>query len=105
MTDTYDERDEFPEDVIVPIEDQIDLHSFLPRDVCSVVESYLEDAVAAGFREVRLIHGRGIGIQRKVVRSLLSKHPDVRGYFDAPDLRGGRGATIVRLVRRRPSED
>ena len=84
MTDTYDERDEFPEDVIVPIDDQIDLHSFPPRDVCSVVESYLEDAIAEGFREVRLIHGRGIGIQRKVVRSLLSKHPDVRGYFDAP---------------------
>ena len=105
MTDSHDERDELPEEVVVPIEDQIDLHPFLPRDVRSVVEAYLEEAVAAGFREVRVIHGRGIGVQRKMVRSLLSNHPSVTGYFDAPDLRGGRGATIVRLTRRRNNED
>jgi len=105
MTDSHDERDEWPEEVVVPIEDQIDLHSFHPRDVRSVVESYLEEAVAAGFPEVRLIHGRGIGVQRKHVRSLLRDHPDVTGFFDAPDLRGGRGATIVRLSSRRMRED
>lgn len=105
MSDFSEEREEAPEEVIVPIEDHIDLHSFHPRDIRSVVEAYIEEAVAAGFREVRVIHGRGIGIQRKMVRSLLSTHPSVTGYFDAPDLRGGRGATIVRLTRRRTSKD
>ena len=105
MTGPHDEQDEWPEEVVVPIEDQIDLHPFLPRDVRSVVESYLEEAVAAGFPEVRLIHGRGIGVQRKIVRSLLSDHPDVTDFFDAPDLRGGRGATIVRLSSSRARED
>ena len=105
MTDSRDDLDGIPEEVVVPIEDQIDLHPFLPRDVRSVVESYLEEAVAAGFPEVRLIHGRGIGVQRKIVRSLLSDHPDVTDFFDAPDLRGGRGATVVRLGPRRGRED
>ena len=105
MTDSDDDREEFPEEVVVPLEDQIDLHPFLPRDVRSVVESYLEEAVAAGFPEVRLIHGRGIGVQRKIVRSLLSQHPDVVEFFDAPDLRGGRGATIARLSPRQVNED
>ena len=92
-----DDNQEFPEEVHVPIEDAIDLHPFRPRDVRSVVESYLEEAVAARFREVRLIHGRGIGVQREIVRSLLSKHPDVESFADAPPGRGGWGATLVRL--------
>lgn len=75
----------------------MDLHPFRPRDVSSVVESYLEEAVAAGFHEVRLIHGRGIGVQREIVRSLLSKHADVESFADAPPGRGGWGATLVRL--------
>lgn len=87
-----------PEDVQVPIEDAIDLHSFRPRDVRSVVESYLEQAIEAGFREVRLIHGRGIGVQREIVRSFLSRHPGVISFADAPGERGGRGATVVRLA-------
>jgi dsDNA-specific endonuclease/ATPase MutS2 len=89
--------EEVPEEIVLPLEDFIDLHPFRPRDVRSVVESYLEEAVAAGFREVRLIHGRGIGVQREIVRSLLSKHPAVESYFDAPVERGGWGATVVRL--------
>jgi DNA-nicking Smr family endonuclease len=96
-----DERpddDEIPEEVILPLEDFIDLHPFRPRDARSVVESYLEQAVEAGFREVRLIHGRGIGVQREIVRSLLSRHPAVEEFFDAPPGRGGWGATVVRLV-------
>jgi dsDNA-specific endonuclease/ATPase MutS2 len=94
-----DDRDQdMPEVVRVPIEDHIDLHPFRPRDVRSVVESYLEQAVEAGFREVRLIHGRGIGVQREIVRSLLAKHPAVESFHDAPPGRGGWGATVVRLA-------
>jgi DNA-nicking Smr family endonuclease len=83
--------------VHLPIEDALDLHSFLPRDVPSVVEEYLRAAHARGFREVRLIHGRGIGVQRAIVRSLLRDHPLVVGFADAPEDRGGKGSTVVRL--------
>jgi DNA-nicking Smr family endonuclease len=85
------------EPVPLPIEDSLDLHSFLPRDVPSVVDEYLRAAHARGLREVRLIHGRGIGVQRAIVQSLLREHPLVAGFADAPDDRGGRGATLVRL--------
>jgi DNA-nicking Smr family endonuclease len=94
-----DPPDELPEEVIVPIEDAIDLHPFRPKEIRSVVESYLEAAVEAGFREVRLIHGRGIGVQREIIRGLLSRHPDVEDFCDAPPGRGGWGATVVRLRR------
>jgi dsDNA-specific endonuclease/ATPase MutS2 len=96
MTD--DDSDGIPEQVVLPIEDSIDLHPFRPQEVRSVVESYLEEALAAGFSEVRLIHGRGIGVQREIVHSLLSRHPNVDGYRDAPSERGGWGATVVRLT-------
>jgi DNA-nicking Smr family endonuclease len=79
----------------VPIEDSFDLHSFHPRDVASVVAEYLQEAKAAGFREVRLIHGKGIGARRAEVRRLLEKRDDVADYFDAPPDRGGSGASIV----------
>ncbi|HEX9819827.1 MAG TPA: Smr/MutS family protein [Methylomirabilota bacterium] len=85
------------EPVRVPIEDSLDLHAFAPRDVASVVEEYLLAAHGHGFAEVRLIHGRGIGVQRALVQSLLGRHPLVAGYADAPEDRGGRGATLVRL--------
>jgi dsDNA-specific endonuclease/ATPase MutS2 len=77
----------------VPIEDSIDLHTFQPREIALVVEEYLYQAVAKGFREVRIIHGRGIGVQREIVQSLLKKHPNVRSFQDAPD----RGSTTVWL--------
>jgi dsDNA-specific endonuclease/ATPase MutS2 len=83
--------------VRLPTEDSLDLHAFAPRDVRAVVESYLEAAIEAGFEEVRLIHGRGIGVQREIVRSVLSRHPRVREFLDATPDRGGWGATIVRL--------
>ncbi len=95
--DGPDERD-LQAEVRVPIEDALDLHAFRPRDVASVVEAYLEAALAAGHREVRLIHGRGIGVQREVVRSLLGRHPAVEAFVDAPPERGGWGATVVRLI-------
>lgn len=81
----------------VPIEDSIDLHAFAPRDIPSVVESYLEAAVERGFREVRLIHGRGTGFQRKRVREVLAADPRVVSMHDAPPERGGWGATIALL--------
>jgi len=65
--------------------------------VASVVAEYLDAAQAKGFVEVRLIHGRGIGVQRKIVQGVLARHPFVAGYADAPPERGGAGATIVRL--------
>jgi DNA-nicking Smr family endonuclease len=81
----------------VPIEDALDLHSFGPRDVASVVEEYLKAAHERGFREVRIIHGRGIGVQRSIVRAVLSRHLLVVSFADAPPERGGWGATLVRL--------
>ena len=83
--------------VELPIEDSLDLHSFRPQDVRSVVDEYLTAAHARGFTEVRLIHGRGIGVQRKIVQAVLARHPRVAGYANAPPERGGVGATIVRL--------
>ena len=77
----------------IPIEDSMDLHAFQARDVPIVVEEYLYQAVQRGFREVRIIHGRGIGVQREIVRSIIGKHPDVVSYRDAPD----RGSTYVTL--------
>jgi DNA-nicking Smr family endonuclease len=81
----------------MPIEDAIDLHTFAPRDVASVVEEYLFEAQARGFREVRVIHGRGKGVQRQAVRGVLSRHPAVASFGDAPATRGGWGATLVWL--------
>jgi DNA-nicking Smr family endonuclease len=84
----------------LPIEDSLDLHTFSPRDVAAVVADSLEEAHRSGFTEVRLIHGRGIGVQREIVRSVLGQHPLVEGFADAPPERGGWGATLVRLKRR-----
>jgi dsDNA-specific endonuclease/ATPase MutS2 len=99
MSDIDD--NDIPEEIVLPLEDAIDLHPFRPKEIASVVESYLEEAVAAGFEEVRLIHGRGIGVQREIIRSLLSKHPAVLEFADAAAGRGGWGATVVRLRLRR----
>jgi dsDNA-specific endonuclease/ATPase MutS2 len=86
-----------PDPVSLPNEDSHDLHSFVPKDVRPVVDEYLKEAVARGFSEVRLIHGRGIGFQRASVRALLAGHPLVERFFDAPPERGGWGATVVVL--------
>ena len=81
--------------VRVPIEDAIDLHSFAPGDILSVVDEYLRAAQDAGFTEVRLIHGRGKGVQRAAIQRLLRDHPLVERFWDAPE--SHLGATIVRL--------
>ena len=77
----------------VPIEDSIDLHTYRPTEVPIVVEEYLYQAVLRGFRQVRVIHGRGIGVQREIVRSILSSHANVGRFWDAPD----QGSTYVEL--------
>jgi DNA-nicking Smr family endonuclease len=79
----------------IPIEDSLDLHAFQPKDVSSVVEEYVNAAHAAGLRDVRLIHGRGKGIQRGIVQSVLEKHPLVESFWDAAD--SHLGATVARL--------
>ena len=90
-------NDDTEDEVQLPIEDAIDLHAFAPRDAKDVVASYLEAAHEAGFREVRIIHGRGIGAQREMVRALLQRDPRVASFADASPDRGGWGATIVVL--------
>ncbi len=95
---TRDDASAEPVELVeLPIEDYIDLHNFSPRDIPSVADEFLRAAHERGFREVRLIHGRGIGVQREQVRSVLSQHPLVAEYRDAPPERGGWGATIARL--------
>lgn len=86
-----------PEPVRLPIEDSLDLHAFAPREIPSVVDEYLRQAGAHGLGEVRLIHGKGTGVQRGIVRRVLEAHPLVRGFRDAPPERGGWGATVVML--------
>jgi DNA-nicking Smr family endonuclease len=80
----------------VPIEHSLDLHTFSPRDIKSVVEEFITAAHARGLREVRLIHGRGKGVQRGIVQSALERHPLVAEFWDAPDTL--LGATVARLV-------
>ena len=87
----------FTDPIIIPIEDHLDLHPFQPKEIASVVEEYLEQCREAGFREIRLIHGKGKGVQRNIIRSLLEKHPLVESIHDAPLEAGSWGATIVIL--------
>jgi dsDNA-specific endonuclease/ATPase MutS2 len=101
---TVEAEDEDEQDPTQPfkieVEDSIDLHSFPPRDVPDVVDAYLGEAVEKGFSEVRLIHGRGIGVQRDRVQKLLARHSLVSGFHDASPDRGGWGATIAYLKPR-----
>jgi len=92
-----DPYDPFPEPVTVPITDVIDLHTIAPRDVKRVIEEYLHQAYESGFESVRIIHGKGIGVQRKMVWSILERTAFVVDWRDAPPDAGGLGATIVRL--------
>ena len=85
------------EPVRIPITDVLDLHTVPPRDVRAVVEEYLVEAHRLGLRALRIIHGRGIGVQREIVRSVLARTPFVIDYRDAPGEAGGWGATIVTL--------
>ncbi|MFB3828306.1 MAG: Smr/MutS family protein [Bryobacteraceae bacterium] len=85
------------EPVRIPITDVFDLHSVPPRDVKAVVQEYLLEARKLGFKALRIIHGRGIGVRREIVRSLLAQTDFVADFRDAPAEAGGWGATVVTL--------
>lgn len=98
MIDPTDDDNPFPDTIVIPIEESIDLHLFLPREIRDVVEGYIEAAIEKRFREVRLIHGRGKGVQRNRVQQILAGHPGVERFTDAPAHQGGWGATIAWLI-------
>ena len=85
------------EPFVLPIGEELDLHAFAPRDVVSVVEEYLAACRTRGILTVRVVHGRGRGVQRAAVRRLLARVPGIASFADAPPQSGGWGATIVRL--------
>ncbi len=89
------EREDEP--IRIPVGDVFDLHTVPPRDVKAVVEAYLEEAQRLGLRALRIIHGRGIGVQRETVRKVLARTPFVINFRDAPGEAGGWGATLVTL--------
>lgn len=85
------------EPVQIPIGDELDLHPFRPAEVSALVDDYLREAHAAGFRRVRLVHGKGTGTLKRGVQALLARHPLVDSFFDADQASGSWGATIVLL--------
>ena len=85
------------EPIRIPITDVFDLHSVQPKEVAAVVEAYIEEADRLGLKSLRIIHGRGIGVQRQIVRAVLARTPVVVSFGDAPPEAGGWGATVVRL--------
>jgi dsDNA-specific endonuclease/ATPase MutS2 len=87
--------------VRIPIEDWIDLHTFSPREIPSLLEEYLSECQKKGFEEVRIIHGKGRGVQQNIVHSFLRKSPFVESFTIAPLEAGGWGATIAYLKRNR----
>jgi hypothetical protein len=94
----------FPQPVQIEITDVFDLHTVPPKQVRAVVEEYLFLAKQKGFRGVRIIHGKGIGVQREMVRSILARTPFVFDWTDAPPAAGGLGATIVRFKDLGPTD-
>lgn len=85
----------FPEPVEIEITDSLDLHAFQPRDVRAVTEAYLEEARKKGFRIVRIIHGKGVGVQREIVRKVLSETEFVKSFKNGDEFSGNWGATIA----------
>jgi dsDNA-specific endonuclease/ATPase MutS2 len=95
-----DDDDEMPEEVELPIDGTLDLHSFRPQDVPSVVSEYLDECRARGILEVRIIHGKGIGTLRETVHAVIARRTDVvRSRLDS-ETGSGWGATIVDLAPR-----
>jgi dsDNA-specific endonuclease/ATPase MutS2 len=99
MQNDSDDTTFFPEPVVIEITDVFDLHTIPPRDVKRIVEEYLNEAHRKGFSVVRIIHGKGVGVQREIVRTILGRTPFVHDWTDAPPDAGGLGATIVRFSR------
>lgn len=87
----------FPEPVELEITDSIDLHAFSPKDVKAVTQAYLEEAHKKGFKLVRIIHGKGIGVQREIVRKVLSETDFVISFKSGDEFSGGWGATVVKF--------
>ena len=85
------------EPIRIPIEDVLDLHTFRPRDIADLLDEYFAECIKAGIPSVRVIHGKGKGIQKKQVHKILKKHPLVQNFSDAPPEAGGWGATLVQL--------
>ena len=88
---------DFNEPIRIPITDVMDLHSVPPKDMKEVVEEYLIEAHRLGYKALRIIHGRGIGVQREMVRAVLTRTSFVESFGDAPAEAGGWGATLVTL--------
>ena len=97
IEDDLDPFNPFPDPVVIEFRDILDLHSIPPKQVRAVVEDYLEEARARRVRYLRIIHGKGIGVQRDIVRSILAGKPYVKDFRDAPAEAGSWGATIVEL--------
>jgi dsDNA-specific endonuclease/ATPase MutS2 len=97
MQNDSDDNTPFPEPVVIEITDVFDLHTIPPREVKAVVEEYLSEAHGKGFPVVRIIHGKGVGVQREIVRTILARTSFVHDWTDAPPDAGGLGATIVRF--------
>ena len=95
MVDQTDLENPFPDPVEIEITDSLDLHAFAPRDVKAVTIAYLEEARKKGFRLVRIVHGKGIGVQRETVRKVLENTPFVKSFKTADELSGSWGATIA----------
>jgi DNA-nicking Smr family endonuclease len=85
------------EPIQIPIEDVLDLHTFRPQDIADLLDEYFSECIKAGISSVRVIHGKGKGIQKKQVHKILKKHPLVQSFSDAPPEAGGWGATLVHL--------
>ena len=99
--ENVDPMNPFPDVVVIPFRDVLDLHSIPPKQVRAVVEDYLNDAHARGCPGVRIIHGKGIGVQREIIRKILARTPFVTDFADAPADFGGWGATVVTLSVKR----
>ena len=95
MQDPADVENPFPDPVELEITDSLDLHAFSPKDVRAVTIAYLEEARKKGFRIVRIVHGKGVGVQREIVRKVLSETSFVSKFKSGDEFSGGWGATIA----------
>jgi len=86
------------EPIHIPIEDVLDLHTFRPQDIADLLENYFDECIKASIFSVRVIHGKGKGIQKRQVHRILQNNPLVRSFTDAPPEAGGWGATLVQLT-------
>jgi dsDNA-specific endonuclease/ATPase MutS2 len=90
---------ETPETISLEITDTLDLHSFRPHETADVLRSYLDEVYRLGIQNIRIIHGKGIGAQRKLVRTILSRDPRVVEISEPPENAGGSGATYASLAQ------